>query len=36
MAQQCDSDGVHLTPTAGKMFVEAILMTAEAFFNAEV
>ena len=35
MAQQFDSDGVHLTATAGKMFVEAILMTAEAFFNAE-
>ena len=35
MAQQFESDGVHLTPTAGKMFVEAILMTAEAFFNAE-
>lgn len=35
MAQQFESDGVHLTATAGKMFVEAILMTAENFFNAE-
>ena len=35
MAQQFESDGVHLTATAGKMFVEAILMTAETFFNAE-
>jgi hypothetical protein len=26
---------VHLTPAARKMFVEAILMRAEAFFNAE-
>jgi hypothetical protein len=35
MAQQFESDGVHLTSTAGKMFVEAILMTAEAFFCSE-
>ena len=36
MAQQFDDQGVHLTPTAGKMLVEAILMTAEAFFVAEI
>ena len=35
MAQQFDDKGVHLTPTAGKMFIEAILMTAEAYFKAE-
>ena len=35
MAQQFDTDGVHLTPAAGKIFVESILMMAEAFFKAE-
>ena len=35
MSQQFDKDGVHLTPAAGRMFIEAILMTAETFYNAE-
>ena len=35
MAQQFIDDGVHLTPAAGRMVVDAILLTAEAFYTAE-
>jgi hypothetical protein len=33
MAQQFNEQEVHLTPIAGKIFVNAILMTAGAFLN---
>jgi hypothetical protein len=35
MAQQLNDQGVHLTRISGKMFVDTILMTAEAFLIAE-
>ena len=35
MSQQFDEQGVHLTPPAGKVFVEAMLMMADAFDKAE-
>jgi hypothetical protein len=36
VSQTFEPDSVHLNPTSGKLFVNAILFNAEAFFNAEV
>jgi hypothetical protein len=36
MSQVFESDGVHLTPSSGKVFVNALLYNADALFNAEV
>jgi hypothetical protein len=35
-SQQFDQDGIHLTPAAGKIFVEAILEASEKIFRSEV
>jgi hypothetical protein len=36
MSQVFETDGVHLTPSSGKVFVNALLYNADALFNAEV
>ena len=36
MSQIFEQDGVHLTPSSGKVFVNTMLFNADAFFNTEV
>ena len=36
MSQIFEADGVHLTPTSGKVFVNALLFNADAYFTAEL
>ena len=36
MSQIFEQDGVHLTPTSGRVFVNALLYNADAFFSAEI
>ena len=36
MSQLFKQDGVHFTPSSGKVFINTLLFNADAFFNAEV
>ena len=36
MSQLFEQDGVHFTPSSGKVFINTLLFNADAFFNAEV
>ena len=36
MSQIFEQDGVHLTPTSGRVYVNALLYNADAFFSAEI
>ena len=36
MSQMFQQDGVHFTPTSGKVFVNTMLFNADTFFNTEI
>ena len=36
VTQEFESDGVHLNPMSGKLFVNTILFNSDAFFNAQI